>query len=121
MDALQENKKALRDEIRKEKRIKWKELIGELENDVFGNAYKIVRTQMGINSPRISLTTEERLRIFHRLFVTDRDREESVGISRATSTEYQVPRGHRTRGGRGNPKDQDKEGAGTGRRQSGPS
>ena len=52
------SKKALKDKIAAAKRNAWEALISELDNNIWGDAYKIVKKRMGKNAPA-RLTKEE--------------------------------------------------------------
>ena len=63
-------KKRLRQEIKKSKQNKWKELCQKLECDTFGDAYKIVKSQLKADGPGVELQEEKMLEIFEDLFIT---------------------------------------------------
>ena len=53
----------LRQEIKKSEQNNWKELCQKLEGDIFGDAYKIVKSQLKADGPRVELQVEKRLEI----------------------------------------------------------
>lgn len=46
----------------------WENLVNEVENDVFGDGYKIVTRKLSVNQPSLQLTEEEREVVIDRLF-----------------------------------------------------
>lgn len=62
--------------ISRAKRAKWIQLCYDLENDPFGNAYRIVRTQLKMPYPKLSLTTADKEKIFEDLFMAPAGAEE---------------------------------------------
>lgn len=56
--------------IRKNKREKWKNLCQALNEDIYGDAYNIVRAQLKCRGPSVTLTSTERRKIFEELFTT---------------------------------------------------
>lgn len=67
-ECYKQTKKDLRHEINKSKKEKWRTLCEDLENDVFGQAYKIITGQLRIHNPRIDLDEEGRINAFKDLF-----------------------------------------------------
>lgn len=67
-------KKELKRKISKAKREKWRELCDRLEEDVFGDGYKIVKAQLRLPNPKTCLTTQERDTIFRKLFIEYEER-----------------------------------------------
>lgn len=66
---LRESRMKLKKLIEQTKKHKWKELLDELEQDVWGRAYKIVTGKMGIRA-RHDLSPEEEYKIAEELFPT---------------------------------------------------
>ena len=66
-------KRKLCKEIAAEKKKGWKELCDRLDEDVYGDGYKIVMAQLRYTAPKIALTPKERVTQFNKLFVTDID------------------------------------------------
>lgn len=63
-------KKAVKKTIREAKKQKWRDLCNRLEEEVFGDGYKIVKAQLKMPNPRITLTPKERRDNFELLFIT---------------------------------------------------
>ncbi|KAK9711065.1 Endonuclease-reverse transcriptase [Popillia japonica] len=53
------------------KKNKWKELLNELENDIWGDGYKIIMRRLGRLSPPYRPTTSQQLTIVKELFQTE--------------------------------------------------
>ncbi|CAH0563152.1 unnamed protein product [Brassicogethes aeneus] len=69
-EEYREARRVLKKYIGKSKKRAWAGLCRDLDNDIFGEAYKIVKTQLKKISPKIDLTKEEKLRVFEGLFIT---------------------------------------------------
>ena len=62
-------RKELRKAINKSKKQHWEEICNKLDEDIFGDGYKIVINQLKITQPKVTLTTAERISISKELFV----------------------------------------------------
>jgi hypothetical protein len=62
-------KRHLKKCIAQAKRKAWEELCNKLEEDAFGDAYKIVKDQMRASSPKISIPLKDKLKAFESLFI----------------------------------------------------
>lgn len=69
-------KRRLRKEIGREKAQRWKSLLEDLEGDVFGGGYQIVRSQLSLANPKINLSTERKMEVFEELFIGGRGEED---------------------------------------------
>lgn len=76
-------KKLLKKEIAQSKSILWKELCKELNEDVWGNAYKIVMKTMGQFAP-YELTTKNKIMVVKELFPENRDKRLTERVERIT-------------------------------------
>lgn len=56
--------------IQTAKKNKWRATLAALEEDIFGQAYNIVRAQLKCAGPRTWLKPEEKTKLFHELFIT---------------------------------------------------
>lgn len=63
-----DRKKEFRRKIRASKREYWKNLCAKLDEDVFGDAYKIVTRELRIRPPKVDLTNQKKLEIASVLF-----------------------------------------------------
>lgn len=92
-EELRAQRKKLAFHIRKAKRAKWTGLINQLNNDVWVDAYKIVTKQMGMQHPRIEMTTADRELILKTLFPRG-ERPKLVAKKRTepirAATEYEI-------------------------------
>lgn len=82
-----ESRRVLNNLIRKKKKEKWKSLCQALEENVFGDAYNIVRAQLKCKGPRIDLSTAEKIQIFRQLFVTDVREHKYIGEAGVTCSQ----------------------------------
>lgn len=69
-EAYKESKKTLKKEITASKRRQWSQLCENLNDDIFGNAYQIVRARMHQPCPNTQLSTKKKEEIFKKLFIT---------------------------------------------------
>lgn len=70
-EEYKEAKRNLSLEILQSKRTKWIDTCNELENDIFGDGFKIVKKQLKIINPKTNLTREEKTEVFKKLFITE--------------------------------------------------
>ncbi|CAH2228192.1 jg2997, partial [Pararge aegeria aegeria] len=64
------SKKELKTMIAAAKAKAWEDLCKNLEFDIYGDAYKIVKSQMQISSPKTWLSLDQKREIFESLFIT---------------------------------------------------
>jgi hypothetical protein len=70
-----ESKLDLKKKIASSKRKSWESLCSRLENDIFGDAYGIIKNQLRIPSPKCELPLDKKTAVFEELFITKKDRE----------------------------------------------
>ncbi len=88
-ETYRSTRKTLRQEISNAKRRKWTELCQNLENDPFGQGYKIVTNQLKMTYPTVELNTEERLKIFDELFMKPAEEDPPVSEKNTNTTTFQ--------------------------------
>ncbi|KAH1022015.1 hypothetical protein HUJ04_011488 [Dendroctonus ponderosae] len=69
--AYKEERKRLSKLIRNAKKKKWRDLCDTLDNDLYGNAYMIIKKQLQCTGPQVTLKLEEKIKIFRELFITE--------------------------------------------------
>lgn len=67
------NRKLLRDLIRSSKRNLWKEVCMDLDNDIWGQGYKIAVKSLGVPSPPYNISLTRKIEIINELFPKTKD------------------------------------------------
>lgn len=65
------SRRTLTNLIRRKKKEKWRNLCQALNNNVYGDAYNIVRAQLKCKGPKVTLSESEKRRVFCELFETE--------------------------------------------------
>lgn len=86
-EQYKEERKRVSKEIARAKKHKWKELCKSLEEDIFGEAYKIIKSQLKCSGPKIWLKQGEKVQIFEKLFQTiPTSKPQPIATSRSHTT-----------------------------------